>query len=155
MIRRTSPEDHEGIVQLAIASGLFDADQTDLLVDMLHNPEEDHIWITDWEKSQVVGSAFVAPEKMTYGTWNLYWIAVHPSRQQQGRGTAILRYIESMLRDCGERILLVETEGTSEFDYVREFYRKNGFEAEARIRDFYNACVDKVVFRKQLAVKPI
>ena len=40
--------------------------------------------------------------------------------------------------------------GVDDFDYVRKFHANNGFEAEARIRDFYESGVDKVVFRKSL-----
>ena len=50
-----------------------------------------------------------------------------------------------------QRLLLVETAGIDDFDYVRNFYSDNSFEAEARIRDFYEAGVDKIVFRKSLA----
>jgi ribosomal protein S18 acetylase RimI-like enzyme len=50
----------------------------------------------------------------------------------------------------GERILLVETAGTDDFKYVREFYRQNGYEEEARIREFYAAGIDKIVFLNNL-----
>jgi hypothetical protein len=53
-----------------------------------------------------------------------------------------------MLTERGERVLLVETAGTDDFDYVRSFYRQNGYEEDAQIREFYG--VDKIVFRKAL-----
>ena len=87
---------------------------------------------------------------MTHGTWNLYWIAVHPTHQRTGRGKAILEHVENWLAGKKQRILLVETAGIDDFEYVRKFYANNGFEAEARIRDFYDPGVDKVVFRKVL-----
>jgi ribosomal protein S18 acetylase RimI-like enzyme len=105
--------------------------------------------LTDYD-NEPVGIAYIAPERMTEGTWNLYLIAVHPDRQKQGRGKALLGYVEQMLMERGERILLVETAGTDDFEYVREFYRQNGYEQEARIREFYAAGIDKIVFRKAL-----
>ncbi|MGG6268636.1 hypothetical protein ACQ4M3_37730 [Leptolyngbya sp. AN03gr2] len=45
---------------------------------------------------------------------------------------------------------LVETSGTDDFEYVRAFYRKNGYDEEARIREFYCAGADKIIFRKAL-----
>ena len=75
---------------------------------------------------------------------------MHPNYQKQGRGKALLLHVEQMLAERGERILLVETSGTEDFEYVREFYRKSGYEEEARIREFYAAGVDKIVFRKAL-----
>jgi ribosomal protein S18 acetylase RimI-like enzyme len=154
MVRLTTLDDVTALIALAEASGLFEPSQTEYLAQMLdehfngkNEPEE--FWLTDYDH-EPVGMAYVAPERMTEGTWNLYLIAVHPHRQRQGRGKSLLRYVEQMLTERGERILLVETSGTENFKYVREFYRKNGYEEEARIREFYTAGVDKIVFRKAL-----
>ncbi len=46
-------------------------------------------------------------------------------------------------------MLLVET--LASFDLAQAFYRKYGYEEEARIRDFYAVGDDKVVFRKVLS----
>jgi ribosomal protein S18 acetylase RimI-like enzyme len=58
--------------------------------------------------------------------------------------------LEQSLAALGARVLLVDTLGTPDFEYVRAFYRKNGFDEEARIREFYAAGADKVVFRRAL-----
>jgi len=50
----------------------------------------------------------------------------------------------------GGRVLLVETSGLASFERVRAFYRKCGYDEEARIRDFYVAGDDKLVYRKVL-----
>ncbi len=89
--------------------------------------------------------------RMTDGTWNLYLIAVRPDRQGQGRGGALLRHVEQALAVRGARILLVETSGLPALERTRAFYRKCGYDQEARIRDFYKAGDDKIVFRKALA----
>jgi ribosomal protein S18 acetylase RimI-like enzyme len=154
MIRFSTLDDTTALIALAAASGLFEPSQTEDLAQMLdrhfsnENQTQD-IWLTD-DDNQPVGMAYIAPERMTEGTWNLYLIAVHPSRQKQGRGKALLSYVEQMLLERGERILLVETAGTDDFEYVRAFYRQNGYEEEARIREFYAAGIDKIVFRKAL-----
>lgn len=150
MIRPTQESDSDALIDLAIASGLFDPDQTDVLVKMLRIPNENDVWLTDVDGELPVGVAYMAPEKMTNGTWNLYWIAIHPEHQQRGRGNALLDHIQKWLVQKQQRILLVETAGSDDFDYVRSFYANNGFEPEARIRDFYEEGVDKVVFRKLL-----
>ncbi|NJM67239.1 MAG: GNAT family N-acetyltransferase [Acaryochloris sp. RU_4_1] len=154
MIRLTTLDDVTALIALAEASGLFEPSQTEYLAQMLdrHFSEKDEtqdLWFTDYD-TEPVGMAYVAPERMTEGTWNLYLIAVHPHRQRQGRGKSLLRYVEQMLTEQGERVLLVETSGTEDFEYVRAFYRKNGYEEEARIREFYTAGVDKIIFRKAL-----
>ena len=150
MIRPTTENDFSALIALAIASGLFEPDQTEMLAGMLQSPDANDVWFTDDDGSGPVAVGYLAPEKMTHGTWNLYLIAVHPDHQRQGRGKAMLEHVQKWLTERGERILLVETAGVDDFDYVRTFYANDGFETEARIRDFYDVGVDKVVFRKVL-----
>lgn len=154
MIRLTTPDDTKALIAVAEASGLFEPQQTDELSQMLaqhfDSAANSHdLWFTD-DDGGPVGVAYTAPERMTEGTWNLYLIAIHPDRQRQGRGKALLVHVEQMLAERGERVLLVETSGTEDFDYVRAFYRNSGYNEEARIRDFYTDGVDKIVFRKIL-----
>lgn len=62
----------------------------------------------------------------------------------------MLHYVEQQLVDRGERVLLVETSGLERFERTRAFYRQRGYEEEARIREFYQAGEDKIIFRKSL-----
>lgn len=154
MIRPTTPNDTNALLTLAEATGLFESNQIEELALMLNQhfsneTDSQGVWLIDYD-NEPVGVAYVAPERMTDGTWNLYLIAIHPDHQKQGRGAVLLRYVEQMLAERGERVLLVETSGTHDFEYVRAFYRNNGYAEEARIRDFYTDGVDKIVFRKLL-----
>ncbi|MEM9196051.1 MAG: GNAT family N-acetyltransferase, partial [Myxococcota bacterium] len=111
---------------------------------------EDHHWVVVEGEAAVLGAAYFAPETMTQGTWNLYFIAVAPTAQGKGAGASLLAHVEEFLRQRGERVLLVETSGLESFALTRKFYRKNGYAEEARIREFYQAGEDKVVFWKAL-----
>ena len=77
--------------------------------------------------------------------------AVRRDTQGQGHGTALLKYVEAELRISGQRLLLVETSGSPNFERTRAFYAKCGYEAEARIRDYYDVGEDMVIFRKALS----
>lgn len=96
------------------------------------------------------GLAYAAPERLTDGTWNLLLMAVDPARQKQGLGSCLVAAVEAALREKGARLLLVETSGVPGFAGQRRFYRKLGFRREARIRDYYQAGDDKVIFAKPL-----
>lgn len=63
----------------------------------------------------------------------------------------MLGYLKAALLTAKARILIVETLGTDGFQLTREFYLKNGFDEEARIRDFYEDGGDKVVFWKRIS----
>jgi ribosomal protein S18 acetylase RimI-like enzyme len=89
---------------------------------------------------------------MTNGTWNVLLIAVRPDQQGQGRGAALMRYVEQTLTARGERLLLVET--IASFEQTRAFYRKCGYDEEACIRDYYDVGQDKIVYRKVLNAAP-
>lgn len=154
MIRPITPEDTTALIALADATGLFPPSGLELLHQMLTNSlGEDSdtapFWITDDDRGPV-GVAYCEPERMTDRTWNLQLIAIHPDHQGQGRGAKLLRYVEQALMVRGGRMLLVETSGLPDFERTRGFYLKCGYKEEARIRDFYAAGDDKVVFRKVL-----
>jgi ribosomal protein S18 acetylase RimI-like enzyme len=155
MIRPIVPEDTESLIALAGDSGLFSPEQLATLRPMVSASLKDTsdsqpFWITD-DDDGLVGLAYCEPERMTEGTWNLQLIAVHPNHQRQGRGARILRHLEQMLVARGARMLLVDTSGTPDFQHVRAFYRKHGFDEEARIREFYAPGADKVIFRRALS----
>ena len=158
MIRPTNLDDTQAVLDLAVAAGLFPADATDEVAEILRNSLDgslgpDHIWNTDDDDGSPVGIVYFAPERMTDATWNLYMIAVHPDRQREGRGAALVRHVEESLRSRGARMLLIETSSLAQFDRTRAFYRALDFQEEARIRDYYNEGEDKIIFRKVLNVQ--
>lgn len=122
----------------------------EMLSDYLTNKDSKDIWLTQVVDGRPIAVAYCAPERMTEGTYNLYLIAVHKDLQGQGIGSAIMQHIENLLNEKGERILLVETSGLSEFELTRQFYDKCNYNREARIRDFYKEGEDKIVFWKKL-----
>lgn len=153
-IRSANPNDTDTIMNLAEAIGLFEGEELEVLGGMLGGYFEGslgdgHSWIV-CDDGGVVGVAYFAPEQYADGTWNLYLIAVHPKYQGKGYGSAIVNYVEKTLTEKGQRLLLIETSGLPNFENTRKFYRKQGYEEEARIREFYKAGDDKIIFRKAL-----
>lgn len=143
--------DLPALKQVIDATGLFPSDLLDEMVaPYMDGKATNEIWLT-LHAPDPAAMAYCAPERMTDGTSNLLLIAVDPSRQRQGLGAALMSHIERMLADNGQRILLVETSALPEFERTRAFYRRLGYHQEARIRDFYRAGDDKIIFRKALA----
>ena len=149
-IRPILPQDIPALKTVIEANGLFPPDMLDGMISgYFSSASIGEFWFT-YKDPEPVAIAYCAPEKMTEGTWNLYLIAVHPDYQGRGVGTAMMKHIEQVLTDRGERILLVETSGLAGFAKTREFYHKCGYAEEARIREFYQAGEDKIIFRKSL-----
>lgn len=83
----------------------------------------------------------------------MYFIAVHPSQHGNGIGGALIDHVEGELRRAGPdtaQVLIVETSSTDQYARTREFYRRQGYVEEARIRRFYGPDDDKVVYWKPL-----
>ena len=108
------------------------------------------IWFVAVADGQVVGFGYCEPERMTSGTWNLLAIGILARYRGRGIGAAMMRYLENHLRTGDGRVLIVETMGTPAYARTRAFYAANGYTEEARIREFYEAGGDKIVFWKHL-----
>ncbi len=155
VIRPAKPDDMGALMELIGAVGMFSPGEVEELRGLLTayfrgGLGRDHFWVTD-DDNGLAAVAYYAPERMTEGTWNLYLIAVHPDRRREGRAAALLRHVEAALAARGERLLLIETSSDPAFEGAWSLYRKSGYDQEARIRDFYAAGADKIVFRKALA----
>jgi len=154
MIRPALHSDKQAILHVAVDSGLFPAEHVGELAEMMNDQLEaetsGHHWIVDEYEGQVLAAAYYAPEVMTEGTWNLYFIAVQEGFKGKGLGSTLLHYVEDGLRTSGQRILLIETSGLDGFELTRKFYAKHGYTEEARIREFYGPGDDKVVFWRKL-----
>lgn len=150
-IRPLRASDLPALERLIDSTGLF---PSELLPDMLvptldgSGAEGACLVLADPEP---VALALYAPERLTRGTWNLLLLAVHRDRQGQGLGSVLIAKVERLLAKRRERLLLVETSGLPDFARTRAFYASRDYEQHARIRDFYDAGEDKIVFRKALA----
>ena len=150
-IRNVTKEDLSGLKEVLDSSGLFPSEYLDdMIADYFNNPETEDIWITGTINSINVALAYCAPEKFTNGTYNLYAIGVKKEYQGKGIGQRMMQFIETLLKDNLNRILIVDTSGSDDYKSARQFYLKLGFRQEAIIRDFWNEGEDKITFWKKL-----
>ena len=155
MIRTVTPGDTSAVVGLALSSGLFPAEEVDVVQKLIDDyfggkQNDGHACLLD-EDTEPVAVAYYEPAVATDGTWYLTMIGVRSDRQGIGRGAALLRHVEDDLRGSGQRLLLVETSGVPSFDKTRAFYAKCGYEHEATVRNYYEPGDDMVLFSKPLS----
>ncbi len=133
------------------ANDLFPSDMLDEMAAayFTDTPGAD-MWLAATTGVGPVALLYAAPERMTDGTWNCLLIAVHPDLHGRGIGAALMAHLEAYLAAQGARVLLVETSGLPAFARTRGFYTHIGYTEEARIRDFYKAGEDKIVFHRTL-----
>jgi ribosomal protein S18 acetylase RimI-like enzyme len=87
---------------------------------------------------------------MTEHTYDMYWIAVEPSRHGAGIGGRLLQeMIEAVLADRGTGIR-VETSSTDAYGGTLRFYLNQGFRVACRIPDFYRKGDDLVILFRNI-----
>ncbi|MBW4707679.1 GNAT family N-acetyltransferase [Roseobacter sp. YSTF-M11] len=149
-IKPTTKDDIPALRRVLDQTELFPGDLLpEMLSPSLHGAT-DAFWLTCHLDGTAAGLCYTVPEDLTDGTWNMRALAVRPDLQGKGLGTALVGAAEEYLRRTGQRILVVDTSGTDDFASTRKFYARNGYAEEARIRDFWSAGDDKVIFRKAL-----
>jgi ribosomal protein S18 acetylase RimI-like enzyme len=161
-IRLPATSEVEQIKRLAIDTDMFTVEEADFfdetLAGFFDGSLEDNYWlVVEGSDGQVNAAAYFAPEPFSDRMWNLYFLSVSPVHQGRGLGASLIGAIEARLRSQGAevaRILIIETSSTDQYARTREFYRKLGYDEEARIRQFYGPTDDKVVFWKSLVAAP-
>ena len=154
MIRELTTSDVERVADLAIDAEMFPEDAREFLTGSarawLDSDRTGASWIVMDDDGVVVGAAFFEPRDATDRVWYLQMIVVAPDLQGTGRGTRLLRHVEETLAAQDQRLLLIETSGTSQYDGTRRFYAGVGYDEVARVPDYFEDGDDMVLFRKDL-----
>lgn len=150
-IRQIITSDLDSLKEVIDSNGLFPSDLLDEMTsDFFSNEKTRDIWLTKEIEGKPIAVVYCAPERMTSGTYNLYLIAIHKDFQGRGIGAELMLYVENLLKENSNRILIVETSGLPDFELTRKFYDKLNYKREATIREFYQDGEDKIVFWKKL-----
>ncbi len=135
-------------MQMLSASGQFDEDALAFVAgtfDACMSGEGTGQWFSAEEEGHIIGVAYVNPEPVTIGTWNLLLLWVDPKTQGKGVGRELVNNVRTYCTDHGARLLIVETSGSDTFQPARAFYRRIGFTEEARVLNFFADGDDKVI----------
>ncbi len=156
MIRDARTDDVAGIVDIAIAARMFATEDREFLTSALTNSLTEHAGehrlIVDVERNgRLRAVAYYQPKPAADRVWDLTMIAVRPDTQGAGVGGHLLRSVENDLEARDQRLLLIETSSTEQYDRTREFYRKRDYEEEAIVRDYWAVGDHLVLFRKALS----
>ncbi len=124
---------------------------TELIGEFLARGSESGYRFTVAESAgEVVGYACFGPIPCTVASYDLYWIAVHPSQHRRGLGRQILQNVEMRVaRDGGTRIY-VDTSGRAAYEATRLFYEGMGYDQAAVLPDFYAPGDAKIIYVKSV-----
>lgn len=149
-IRPTQMRDLPDLRLLLDETGLFPSEMLEEMIRPALEGEVDAIWLSGLLDGTLISLCFAEPEPMADAVWNMRALAVLPTCQGKGFGTQIVSSLEQRLSESHQRLLIVDTSGAEDFALTRQFYLQWGYEAEARIRDYWADGDDKITYRKRL-----
>jgi len=154
-LRPLKTTDIPALVEILAACPVFRADEVAVGEEVLREAakpgrqDDYHVIVAELD-GQAVGWSCHGRVPMTDGTYDLYWIAVDPRRQNTGIGRALLHEIESQLRGAHARWLIAETSASVAYENTRQFYLRSGYDTLSEIPDFYRSADGRVIFGKRL-----
>lgn len=170
------PQHRGPLAEILTATGMFSADEVDVALELFDEtfgsggrpaesgdplapptalrppPSYDFLGAFD-DSDALIAYACYGATPGTDGTFDLYWIAVHPTAQGAGEGGRLLGEVERQLRARTGRLLVAETSSRAEYAPTRHFYERQGYQAVARVADFYAPADDRVIYAKRLTPK--
>lgn len=151
-LRSVRASDRAAVEHITRSSGLFREDEIPVAVEVFDAAaagDPSYTALAAEADGRVAGWICWGPTPCTLGTWDLYWMAVDPSLQGSGVGTALIREMEHRLAGLA-RMIVVETAGRADYAGTRAFYEARGYRAVATIPDFYAPGDDQIAYVKYL-----
>lgn len=156
-IRPLRATDVEPLHALLVATEVFTPEEVAIALELMHTSlnsphQRDYLFAVYDNPGEdgVLGYYCIGPTPATVSTYDLYWIATHPTVHGKGIGRALLADAEDRIRAFGGTLVIAETSSTPRYDKTRTFYISAGYTELARIRDYYRPGDSLVVYGKYL-----
>ncbi|HQU34356.1 MAG: hypothetical protein B7Z68_10465 [Acidobacteria bacterium 21-70-11] len=149
------PQDRAPLEALLRATGFFNPQELEVALELVderlaHGEASHYRFLVLEAAGEVLGYACWGPIPGTLASADLYWIAVHPERQGQGLGQALLDAVETWIAREGRTRVYLETSSRPQYVPTRAFYLRCGYEVAAELPEFYAPGDGKVIFLKIL-----
>jgi D-alanine-D-alanine ligase len=147
------PEDCEVVREIVEATGLFRAGEIDVAVELVEARLErgaasGYEFAFAEQKGDCVGYICYGKNTVTVSSFDVYWIAVEPSKQGQGIGKLLLEEAERKIAAAGGTRIYIETSHRSDYQATRGFYERCGYELVSVLDDFYAPGDSKATYLK-------
>ena len=155
-IRKFEKGDLQPLSEIVKATNVFRPEEIEVAVELMEiaidNPDDkDYLLRTYVDDAQAVqGYYCVGPTPMTVSTFDLYWIAVNPALQGKGIGHSLIAHCEELVKSLKGTLIMVETSSQPKYDSTNRFYVRHNYVETARVKDYYAAGDDLIVYSKHL-----
>lgn len=144
----------EQVRALVGATDFFSNDEIEVAVELLKEALESgtgsgYEFVFAHEQApgnKLIGYTCYGLTPCTKGSYDLYWIAVHPAHQGKGVGKMLVEQTCRLVQSRQGRAIYAETSGREQYAPSRKFYLRAGFNEVAKLPDFYAPGDDKLIF---------
>jgi len=148
-------EDPDRIRRLVEITGFFSAPEVIMAEELVRErlakgPESGYNFLLAEHYGRLIGYACYGPIPCTAGSYDLYWIAVHPDFHRRGIGRCLIHETESRIRKAGGSRIYVDTSQRLQYASTRAFYESCGYRLESVLTDFYAPGDGKAIYSKSL-----
>lgn len=117
----------------------------------LRSPDDEYsVLCAHLRQGDLLGFICFGPKPLTEDCYNLYWIAVDKKFSRRGIGAELMLSMEEELLRKKARRIYIDTSSTQQYEAVRLFYEKCGFQVDSIQNDFYRIGDDKIIYRKEI-----
>lgn len=155
-IRPILREDKDRLKEILLRTQVFYPEEVEVAMELIdtvltHPGQKDYeIYCFVDEKDLPLGYICFGPIPMTRGAFDLYWIVVDPQYQRNRIGSRLLDFFEMKVKNLNGRMILVDTSSLPSYQKAHRFYEGRGYQAVARISDFYWPGNDRITYCKRL-----
>lgn len=152
-IRPAVLEDKQKVLLFLSASSVFRDNELKIAEQVFDDgaregPGGEYLSYVAEQDNSIVGWVCFGPTPCTVGTYDIYWIAVDPSKRGNGLGSALINFAENKIKNSNGRMIVIETSSTNLYLPTRSFYTKRGYLQMASVENFYAPGDGKVVYAK-------
>ena len=154
--RREVRHDDVAIVDdIVVTTGVFSQDEVAIAIELVNDRLEkgsrsEYHFIFAEHGKNILGYTCFGPVPGTDRRFEIYWIAVYSAFQKFGIGKNLLKQTEEAIHEMGGLRIYIETSSRKEYEPTRRFYRRNGYEVAAVLKDFHAVGDSNVIFCKQI-----
>jgi ribosomal protein S18 acetylase RimI-like enzyme len=146
--------DVQKIKALLCTTGVFTPIEIDIAIelaeDTLSGKDASYQFILARNNETLLAYTCFGEIPLTNKRYDLYWIAVNKTNQNNGIGRQVLEKTEAKIKALGGEIVYIETSGSFEYINTQNFYLKQGYQLIATLTDFYADNNDKLIYEKRL-----
>jgi GNAT superfamily N-acetyltransferase len=147
--------DPERIRRLVEVTGFFSEDEIEMAKELVverlaKGAESGYHFLLAEHYGRLIGYTCYGPIPCTIGSYDLYWIAVHPDYHRRGVGRRLIADTERRIRTAGAARIYVDTSQRTQYASTRAFYESCGYHLESVLKDFYGPGDGKVIYGKEM-----